>query len=795
MEMTVTEIGAVVVAELRAAGYLESTIGQYAKTIKALGGYAGPGGVYSPELGAEFASRTVSPRTGRFSPRRRLDYRRLTAVFDSYVRTGRVDLSVRGRGGGAPRPACAALAALDAAWEAEMAGRGLAAATREAYGRVARGYLAFLERRGITGLDGADGGSVLAFLESLLDRWAKSSLFWVVSNFRPFLKFTGRADLVAAVNLAGVRRSRPIIEVLGDAEGDMVVRACAAGRVSARNAAITLLAVTTGLRACDIIALRLADVDWRGQAIGIVQRKTGNPLTLPLPAVVMGKLAGAGAGPAVLRLVDCSLLSPPQAGLDGRSRYVMLETLRAYGAGLLAESGEQDGAAVALAGYALGVAEQAAAGLQTSTAEMAAVRWLEADDAMMWQVLAWAIGHDPAVGVRLTVPLGQWWLRRGRLPAPLLQELAGRVEPGGDEWCAVQFWLGWAAVSSSDLAAGLGYFTAVRDAAAGRGPSRLLADALTARSVALLNMGRLAEGSEDARRALALARELSYPAGKGAAMVRLGHAAVNAGEYDRAVQLIRQALQIPADLPGWMVRNASKILVDALISSVDLAAAETVGVAALAQCREAADDLANMPGLLALMADLDLRAGRVDAAAAHLREELQIDLRAGFWFDLINGLDICGQLCVATGRYAEAITVWTPLTSRAQHETGADAFAFEHDRDAGLRKARQALGADRARAAHERGAGMSLATIAEYALMLAAPVPQAAEAAQGSGELSARERELVALVAQGRTDAQIAAQLYISVRTVSSHLDRIRDRTGCRRRADLTRLALTAGLV
>ena len=65
----------------------------------------------------------------------------------------------------------------------------------------------------------------------------------------------------------------------------------------------------------------------------------------------------------------------------------------------------------------------------------------------------------------------------------------------------------------------------------------------------------------------------------------------------------------------------------------------------------------------------------------------------------------------------------------------------------------------------------------------------------GPGRLSARERELVTLVAQGRTDAQIAAQLYISIRTVRSHLDRIRDKTGCRRRADLTRLALTAGLV
>jgi DNA-binding CsgD family transcriptional regulator len=91
---------------------------------------------------------------------------------------------------------------------------------------------------------------------------------------------------------------------------------------------------------------------------------------------------------------------------------------------------------------------------------------------------------------------------------------------------------------------------------------------------------------------------------------------------------------------------------------------------------------------------------------------------------------------------------------------------------------------------------MSLATAAEYALMLTAPGPQQPQAAvPGLGVLSARERELVTLVAQGRTNAQIAAQLYISVRTVSSHLDRIRDKTGCRRRVDLTRLALSAGLV
>jgi hypothetical protein len=104
MDTMITGIGAVVVAELRSAGYMESTIGQYEKTIRALTGYARRHGtsVYAPALGARFASLTTSPRTGRFSVQRRLDYRRLVAVFDSYVATGRVDLSVVNGGGRGP---------------------------------------------------------------------------------------------------------------------------------------------------------------------------------------------------------------------------------------------------------------------------------------------------------------------------------------------------------------------------------------------------------------------------------------------------------------------------------------------------------------------------------------------------------------------------------------------------------------------------------------------------------------------------------------------------------------------
>jgi predicted ATPase/DNA-binding CsgD family transcriptional regulator len=524
-------------------------------------------------------------------------------------------------------------------------------------------------------------------------------------------------------------------------------------------------------------------------------------------------VAGAGSGSAVLHLVDCSLLVPPRVGADGRSRYVMLETLRAYGAGLRAAAGEGDAAATALAGYALGVAEDALLALAEDNGEVAAGRRLDAEGATMRQVLEWAMEHDGAVASavscavasRLAAALAWWWQVRGRLAGqvPLLREAVDRASPGSDAWCLGHTWLGQAALDSADPAGALRHFTAVRDAAAVRGPLLVpvpvLARCLSGRAATLLTMGRIGEAAEDARRAVALTREDDHPLGEALALAALGLVACVAGDRVGAVQLARRAEQIMAGLHGPMARVCGHMLTTVLITADEVAAAERVCVPALAGAREAGD-LWSLGNLLEKMVVLDLSAGHYEDAAAHLREGLQTALRTGVRARVLDDLDCCGYLCAWTGRSAEAVTVWAAVVVLQGHEgfsapSHPDLPEGWFERQEPLREARRALGPDRARAAEERGRAMSLATAAEYALMLTAADRPPPAAAPGLDGLSPRERELITLVAQGRTDTQIAAQLFISVRTVSSHLDRIRDKTGCRRRADLTRLALSAGLV
>jgi len=539
-----------------------------------------------------------------------------------------------------------------------------------------------------------------------------------------------------------------------------------------------------------------ATVDWSYQLLGERERQVFRAVSVfpgPFTLEAAEAVAGPEAGKAMLHLVDCSLAVPPRADPDGRSRYALLETLRMYGRQLLTDADEQQWAEAALAGYALRVAEEAAPGLQSGTSEAAAGRWLKAEDATMRHALAWALEHNQRVAVRLAVALAPWWYLRGRSADgyPPLRRAARYA--GSDAWCTAHYWLGRMALFRADLSAALGHFSTGAGAMTSPQPSRALADCLSGRSMTLANLGRVGEAIDDGRRGLALAEDLGYPVGEIRALVGLNFAARQAGDFDGALHTVRQIQQVRADLPAWAAQGRNNVVVKTLVQTGNLEEAERICAAELARSRDDGDQY-YMAIVLINVVTLDLQAKRTQEAAAHLQESLELVTHTGARMEMLNCLNWTGQLCAVTSRPADAVTLWAAYASLMSDLEFAEPPADVARRDEPLRQARLALGEERTRAAEERGAAMSLPTAAEYALMLTTGDPQPPVPAALAG-LSARERELVTLVARGRTNAQIAAELFISPRTVTSHLDRIRDKTGARRRVDLTRLALTAGLV
>ncbi|MFI6333481.1 response regulator [Streptomyces sp. NPDC050535] len=89
-----------------------------------------------------------------------------------------------------------------------------------------------------------------------------------------------------------------------------------------------------------------------------------------------------------------------------------------------------------------------------------------------------------------------------------------------------------------------------------------------------------------------------------------------------------------------------------------------------------------------------------------------------------------------------------------------------------------------------------LATRALITRFLATPAPGAPLALPGALDaLTAREREVMALAAEGRSNTEIAEQLFVSPLTVRTHVHRAMTKLNARDRAQLVVIAYQSGLV
>lgn len=170
--------------------------------------------------------------------------------------------------------------------------RGAAPVTCKYSGFYAREFLEHRFRGGDLKLAHLGSAAVMAFLTARVGRWSPGSMQVAASSLRRFFRYLqmiGKADarLVQAVPAVASWRLASVPRALTDRQVAAVLAAFdRSTRIGARGYATTICMTHLGLRACEVAALTLDDIDWRAGTITVPATKTRRADQLPLPAPV-----------------------------------------------------------------------------------------------------------------------------------------------------------------------------------------------------------------------------------------------------------------------------------------------------------------------------------------------------------------------------------------------------------------------------------------------------------------------------------------------------------------------------
>jgi len=465
--------------------------------------------------------------------------------------------------------------------------------------------------------------------------------------------------------------------------------------------------------------------------------------------------------PHLERLVEHNLVRWDEHAAE--SRYHMLETIREFARGQLDASGDGQAIRQAHGAYFLALAEHAAPALYGSQ-QLAWLTQLETDHANLRAALEWFRDEEESESLlRMAAALWRFWFIRGypREGRAWLSQALASPQP----WSPV---LREALHGASMLAGNQGDH---HEAAALADQLLTLAqahddDEAAARALFLLSYAATYRNDRDqalslANQALTIFRDLGNPHPLADILNRLGIEEHNQGNYTRAAALYKEVQDI------WRELGCIWELVCVTTNLGVTAQAQGNIARAAAQYRESLDLLQSVgeswmiEELLALVAAL--------AAATGHREQ-------------------AARLIGATDRLLEVIGLalvpfvhvfYERAWSRLGRELGEGVFAAE--REAGQRLTRTQARSE----AYDIASALARTDVPDGAVV---------DIGSRSG-LTARELEVLRLVAAGRSNAQIAEALFISVPTVKRHLTNVLAKLGLPSRSAATAYAHTHGLV
>ena len=295
---------------------------------------------------------------------------------------------------------------------------------------------------------------------------------------------------------------------------------------------------------------------------------------------------------------------------------------------------------------------------------------------------------------------------------------------------------------------------------------------------------------------LELFRELEDKPGTAWALSNAGIAAIGQARHQRAITLIEESVDLFLEVDEkWGASVQFCFLAVAWRDRGDHGRAKPLAERSLVLSREVGERQ-SISSALYTLATL-AQAERDNERARDLYTEgLTVSAELGNEADVAHCLEGLASIAGAQGKIVRAARLWGAEEALLEKIEVA-VYTYAPDRSLHRNRVadtRSQLDAAAWTAAWAEGRAMTPEQIIEYALDRST-TPETVTPETYLAGLSAREAEVLRLVATGLTNAEVAGKLFISPRTVNWHLGSIYRKLGFHSRAEATRFAIEHGLL
>src|SRR6266567_4203222 len=281
---------------------------------------------------------------------------------------------------------------------------------------------------------------------------------------------------------------------------------------------------------------------------------------------------------------------------------------------------------------------------------------------------------------------------------------------------------------------------------------------------------------------------------------------VSQRDATKARSLLEEALTLSREVGDTQTIACSlAIMGEVALSQGDVVTARRLAeesIVLLRERRESGENLANSLSLLARVATIQ---GEYEAARTLYEESLTAAKEVGDKINIPSSLEGLARVVATQGEFVWAARLWGTAEALRQARGIPLPPVSAADYDRAVASARSHLGEKAFAAAWAQGRTMTpeQALAARELAIKPAPLPSGAllappltrrAAKRAFGGLTEREREVAALIAQGKTSREIAELLVVNDRTIEKHIENILCKLGLSSRVQIAVWAREKGL-